>query len=113
MRRADFLHLLVHHREGEIRAIALAAQMPQIQVAQFGRHYLFGSVSGGFIGKVPVPAQDALFQTPWPMRTILQHFDVMIGFQHQGIGGADPLQDQFCGMTEVGKKTNVPARRSQ
>lgn len=37
----------------------------------------------------------------------------MIGFQDQDVGGADPLNDQFGGVAEVGEKTDVSPARAQ
>jgi len=113
MRGAYFLHLPGHHRKREIRAVAFAAQMSEIQVAQFRAHYLFSRLSSGFVGKMSMPAQDALLQTPRPMWTILKHFNVVIGFQNQHVRGANPLQNQLGRMAQIRKKTNITAGGAQ
>ncbi len=46
-------------------------------------------------------------------RGFLQHLQVVIGFQHQHVGGADAFEDQFGGVAEVGQKADVPAGRAQ
>ena len=60
-----------------------------------------------------VPAQDALLEAPGAMRTILQHFNIVVGFQHQDIGLANPLEHQLRRMTQIGEETNVSARCPQ
>ena len=98
---------------GQVGPITFATQVTQIQMAQVGGHNLLGGLSGGVIGKMPVAAQDALLEAPGPPRAILQHFDIVIGLQHQNVRGAHPLKNEFGGVAKIGQKTDVPARRSQ
>lgn len=46
---ADGLKTLTHHGMRDVRAIAFAAEMAEIQMTQFGGHDLFGGFGGGFI----------------------------------------------------------------
>jgi hypothetical protein len=59
--RADFVQALVHDVMGQFGAIALAAQMSEKQMAEFGGHNLFGGIGGGFVGQMTVAAENALF----------------------------------------------------
>lgn len=111
--RADFVQALVHDVMGEFGTIALAAQMGEKQMAEFGGHDLFGGIGGGFIGQMTVAAENALFQTPGPAHAVLQHLDVVIGFQHQHIRGANAIQNEFGHVPEVGEETNIAGGRVQ
>src|ERR1700677_3177059 len=44
---------------------------------------------------------------------ILEHPDVMVGFQHQYVGSADALHDQLGHVAEVGGKSEIASSRSQ
>ena len=93
---------------GQLGAVALAAQMAEIQMPQVGGHDLLGGIRGGFIGEMSMPAQNALLQTPGAAWTILQHLHVMVGFQHQRMGRLDPFEHQPRGMAQVRQETDVP-----
>ena len=45
----NLLQTLTHDAMREIAAIALAAQVADVQMAQLGGHELFGRISGGFV----------------------------------------------------------------
>ncbi len=47
------------------------------------------------------------------MQTILQQLDIVIGFEQQNIGRAEPIQDEFCYLAEVRQKSDIHARRAQ
>src|SRR5437763_16713008 len=49
-----------------------------------------------------VPRLDALFHWPRAVRVILQKFFVVIGLDHQGLHLAQPFDDQFGHVTEIG-----------
>lgn len=50
---------------------------------------------------------NALFQTPRTVRTILQHLDVVVRFQHEGVCVADAFRDEPCDVPKVGGETNI------
>lgn len=111
--RAHSLKAFADDAMGEFGPIAVAAEVAEIQVPQFSGHNLFGGVGSTIVGKMAVPAQDALFETPRTARVIVQHFHIVIGFEQENIGGADAFYDEFGGVTEVRKKTNVARRSAQ
>lgn len=113
MRRADFLQTFVHDALGEFGFVALAAEMAEIQITQLGGHDFLRCFGSGFVGKMSVTAKDSLLEAPRTARTVLQHFHVMIGFEHQCIGGSDAFEHQLGRMAKVGKKTNVRPVRAQ
>ena len=83
---AQFLQTVIHDTMGKLRAVALTAEMAEIQMPQIGRHEMFDRVGGGLVGEMSVAAENALFEAPGSVRAILEHFDVMVGFQQQDIG---------------------------
>ena len=65
---ADLVEALVHDVMREFGAIAFAAQVGEVKVAQFAGHDIGGGLGGGFVGKMAVPAENALLEAPWPAR---------------------------------------------
>lgn len=107
MHCADLLKAFVHHPSGEFRFVAFAAQVGEVEVFQFGGHDLRGGLGGGLVREMAVTAEDALLQAPRAMDTILQHFHVMIGFEHENVCGARALDDEPGHVAEVGDETDV------
>ena len=81
-------------------------------MAQAGAHDSLGGIRCGFIREMPVPAQNALFEAPGPVRTILQHLDIVIRFEDQHVGGANPVQHLPRRMPEVGQKSKIAGPRA-
>src|SRR5205085_11262388 len=50
---------------------------------------------------------DALFYRPGPMRIILQQFLIVIGFNHERVHLAQPLNQQFGWISQVGDKSEA------
>ena len=109
----DLLQAVVDDALGQFGAIALAAQMAEIQMPQVGGHDLLGGIRGGFVREMPVPAQNALLEAPGAAGTILQHLHVMVRLQHQRMGRADPFEHQPRGMAKVRQETDVPGAGAQ
>ncbi len=82
-------------------------------MAQFGRDNLPGDFSGGVVGKMAVPAEDALLDAPRPFGVVLQQLEVMVGFEQQHVRGAHAFDHQFGGVAEVGQETDVAAADAQ
>jgi hypothetical protein len=85
---ARVLHLFAHHLAREFRPIAIAAQVAKINMTKVAVHDCLQRFSSGFIGKMAMPAGNTLLQTPWPARIVLQHFQIVIRFEHEDIGSA-------------------------
>ena len=68
---ADLLKARAHDLVGEFGAVAFAAEVTQIQMPQAGGHDLFGGICSVLVGKMPVPAQNALFEAPRPADGVL------------------------------------------
>ena len=66
--RSDLLQAVVDDAMRQLGAIALAAQMAEIQMAQVGGHDLLGGIRGGFVREMAVPAQNALLEAPGTAR---------------------------------------------
>ena len=60
-----------------------------------------------------MPAADALFDGPRPLRVILQHLRTMVGLDHQHVGLADALPDVLRGMAEIGEPGEAVAGRKE
>src|SRR5258706_2139608 len=110
---ADLLQALEHDPVRELGPVALAAEMPEVKMSKFCGHEGFGSIGCRFVGEVSVTAEDSLLEAPWPVRTILQHFDVVIRFQQQHIRRAYAVENHAVDMTEIGQDADVPGGCSQ
>ncbi len=93
--------------ESHLRSVTVFAQVSKVEMAEIFRDDLSGDFGGGFIGQMSVPAQNALFHTPRTLGVILEKLGVMIGFEDQDSGFADPLDDHLRGMAQICEKTNV------
>lgn len=109
MRGAHFLQPLAHDPVRQLRMVAVLAQVPQIKVTQLIRDDLLGGIGRGFVGKMPVTAEDALLDAPRAARIVLKHFHVMIRFEHEHIRGPDTLEDKPGGVAEVSQESDAPA----
>ena len=107
MIRADVVELFGHDVFGQFVRVALAAQVREVKLFQIGGHDLCDGFGGGDVGDVAVAAEDALLQRPRTARTVLQHFHVVIGFEHEDVGGANAFGHELGDVAKVGGKTDV------
>ncbi len=103
----DLVKLLGHDVLRELGFIAFAAEVGQVEVMQFGGHDHRGGFGGGKVGKMAVASEDALLEAPGATRAILEHLDVVIGFEHEDVGAAEAVEDEFGHMAKIGGKTDV------
>ena len=68
---ADLVEAFVHDVMREFGAVAFAAQMGEVKMAQFGGHDFRGGLGGGFVRKMAVTTENALLEAPWPASAIL------------------------------------------
>jgi len=113
VRCSELLQSFAHDLIGQFRAVAVTAEMAQIQMAQFRRNDLFGDVGRRDIGEVTPLALDSLFDAPGTSGVFLEQLQVMIGLQQENIRRADAFDDQLRGIAEVGQKTEVARPRPQ
>src|SRR5258708_7661272 len=104
---ADFLQALEHDPVRKLGPVALAAEMPEVKMSKFCGHEGFGSIGCRFVGEMSMTAKDSLLEAPWPGRTILQHFDVVIRFQQQHNRRAYGVEIHAVDMTESGQDADV------
>jgi len=109
----DALQTVIHHALGQRGPVAFAAQVAKVQMTQLGGHELLRGIGGGFVREMAMAAEDALLETPGPVRAILQQLDIVIGFEQQNIGRAQPIQDEFGHLAEVGQKSDIHAGGAQ
>ena len=102
---ADFVKALEHGAVGKVGTVAFAAQVTEVNMDEVGRHDFLRGGGGVVVGKMAVAAGDALFEAPGAAG-FLQHFQVVIGFEEQDIGGANALEDGFGGVAEVRQNTD-------
>lgn len=91
---------------GDLGAVAVAAEVAEVELFQVGVDDLLEDIGGGVIGEVAVTAKDALFQTPRAARVFLQELQIMVGFQDNDVRAADAFDDELGGMAEVRKETD-------
>ena len=113
MRRARFVQPFLNSIAGEIRPITIATQMTEINMLEFGRNKFGEDIRGCIVGKMPVPAENTLFNTPRPPHVILQQLHIVIRFQNKDVRLANAFHHELCGVTEIGQKTDITTVRSQ
>jgi hypothetical protein len=99
---ADVLQAIRHDPHGQIGMIALAAQVTEIEVAEFSAHDLLGGIGSGFVGEMAMPPEDALFKAPRTMRAILQQLDVVVRFENENVCGANAIKHVARRVAKVG-----------
>src|SRR6266849_11144324 len=77
---ADFREGLGDDAMGQFRPVTIGAEVAEVKMAQLGRDNLPGDFSGSVVGKMTVPAEDALFDAPGAFGVVLQQLEVMVGF---------------------------------
>src|SRR5262245_46045084 len=66
--------------------------------------------AGSFVGQMPFPAHDTLFQGP-RIRPYLKHFQIVIRFQHNHVASFQLLYDEFGHVSEVCDMSDFEAFR--
>jgi len=97
----------------QIGPIAVAAEVAKNEVTQFRGDDLFGDLCRRVVREMAVAAENALLGGPRATSVVLKHFHVVVGFEHERMGGADAFDDEFRGVAEVGEETNVPGCGAQ
>lgn len=100
--RAELAEFGADDSLGEFGFVAVAAEVRENQVAEPVADDFGGDGGGGFIVEVPVPAHDALSGGPGTNGVVLEHSDVVIGFEDQEVHLPDAFDDELGGMAEVG-----------
>lgn len=95
---------------GQLRTIAVAAEMAEIDASQIPFGQLDRHLRRGFVRQVAVTAQDPLLRTPGTPGILLEQPQVVIGLQDQPAGGPDAFQDESRHVPQVGKETQFPCR---
>lgn len=103
--RAEALEAIHHYIIGELRTVAFAAQVAEVEMAEVGRHDFPRGGGGVFVREMAVASGDALLEAPGPAG-FLKHLQVVVGFEDKDVGGAHALEDGFRGVAEVGEKTD-------
>jgi hypothetical protein len=94
------------------RRVAVATQVTQHHpLNPAGRQQLLDDGRRGGIGKMPMARLNALFHRPGAVRIVLQHFFVMIRFDHERVHFAQAFGQHFGGVTKVGNETETAPTR--
>lgn len=110
---AELRQAPMHHFSRQFRMIAFPAEVAEIQMPQVRGNDVSRRVGRRFIREMPMPPEDALLQAPGTARAVLQHFDVVIGFQHEDVRGTDPVNNHPGHMPEICQETQGGGVRSQ
>ena len=104
---ADLLEAIAHRPQGKLRPVAVAAQVPEINLPQISGYDLLRDCGGGLVAEMSMAAENALFDAPRPAAILLEQLQVVIGLEHQDIGSANPFHGQLGGVTEIGEEAQV------
>jgi len=102
-----------HAVVGEFGSITIATEMAQIDVMKIRGDQFFENGGSGFVGKMTMAAEDALFHAPRTFWIVLQQFHVVICFEHEHVRTTHPFYNQFRGVAEIGKETDLMSARTQ
>ena len=98
---ADGIEAILNHGSGELGFVAVAAEMAEVNVLKIRGNKIGEDRGGGFVAEMSVPTHDALLDAPRAAEIVLQQFHVVVRFENQDVGGADPFHDEFCCVAEV------------
>ena len=110
MPRAERAQFFLDDAQGEFGAVALAAQVAEVEMTQVSREDFLEGGGGVLVGEMTVPAEDSLLEAPGPMRTFLKHLHIVIRLEHEDICGAGALDHELGDMAQVGDETQVSRR---
>ena len=92
---------------GEIRLVAVTAEVGAVNVAQVRFNKLLEKFRGPFVGEVAVPAEDALLELPRPVGIVIEQVHVVVSFQHQHLGRPDAVGNEPGALAEVSQEANA------
>lgn len=92
---------------GELGAVAILAQVGEIDVFQLVAHDFRQRGGGGFVAQMAVSAADPLLHGPRTMRVVLQEFQIVVGFEDQRVGLLRPVERKMGCVAEVGEEDHV------
>jgi hypothetical protein len=92
---------------GQLGPVAVAAQVPQVELMEIFVDDLGGKLGGGIVREVTVPALDSLFDTPRAADVVLEKLMIVVGFKDEHPGAADTFHDELGGMPQVGEEPDV------
>ena len=90
---------------GELRGIAIAAEMTEHDALEFPGEQLLDHGRRRRIREMTVARLDPLLHRPGPMRIVLQKFFVVIRLDHEGVDLAQPLDHHLRRVTKIGDES--------
>ena len=110
---AHRIELFLDDVPGQFRAIAIAAQVPEVHMLQIGRDQVGEEIGCRVVAEMAVAAHDPLLHAPGAADIVLKQFHIMVRFQHEDVGGPDAFHDQLCRVAEIGEETDSASARPQ
>ena len=107
MIRSEFLQAFTDDAVGQLRAIAVPTQVPEVKVLKVGGNDLLDDIGRGVVGQMAVAAENALFDAPGAFEVVLKQLEIMVRFENENARGPDPLHDQFGRVAQVRQKSNI------
>jgi len=95
---------------GVERAVAIGAEMAEVEVFHEVGDDFGGDFGGGVVGEMAVPGENALLDRPGTFGVLLQQPQIVVGFEDERPRLADAFDDEFGGVTEVGEEADVAER---
>ena len=92
---------------GMERAVAVRAEMAEVEVFHGVGDDFGGDLGGSVVGEMAVPGEDALLDGPGALDVVLEEAEVVVGLEDEGARGADALDDKLGGVAEVGEEADI------
>ncbi len=89
------------------RCIAVAAEVDAIQMPEIGVQNLLQKIGGAFVGKMAVPAGDALLEVRRAKGIVAQEVEVVIGFEQKDFAFAYAIGNEAGAVAEIGEPADA------
>src|SRR5687768_10807245 len=110
---ADGIKAILNDGAGEFGFVAVAAEMAEVNVLKICGDKLSEDGCSRFIAEMPVTTHDSLFDAPRTAKIVLQQLHVVVCFENEDVGRANPFHDELGGVTEISEETDATTVRAQ
>jgi len=87
--------------------VAVAAEVNAIQMPEVWMQNLLQEISGAFVGKMAVPAGDALLEVRRAKRIVAQEIKVVIGFEQENFAFAHAIGNEAGAVAKIGEPADA------
>ena len=98
---ANGIQAILNDGAGELGFVAVATEMAEKNVLKISGNEVGEHSCGGFVAEMAVATHDPLLDAPWTAEIVLEQFHIVVRFENEDVGSANPFHDEFCGVTEV------------